>query len=203
MLHWKGFSTLCKWNYVWSIFKVGSMWLHFWPEMNAHWSFQVKCYLLVIPNHVCWVLDQIIWPRFKTVEKCLEKQRLASIREIWTVLSSGKVMLTFIFTQKTLFFSAGCLRNKPECNFKKSSFFDKVMVFALRQVMVTYCTAGTASVRWHCWQTCRAPTLQYLAFVPCDFWVFPLLKCELQGQKFDPSIKVLQATTTTLCSMSD
>jgi hypothetical protein len=39
--------------------------------------------------------------------------------------------------------------------------------------------------------------------VPCDFWLFLVLSCELQGQKFDSSIKVLQATSTVPYSVSD
>jgi hypothetical protein len=36
----------------------------------------------------------------------------------------------------------------------------------------------------------------------CDFWAFPMLKHEIQGQKFSTNIEVKVATTTVLSKMS-
>jgi hypothetical protein len=66
----------------------------------------------------------------------------------------------YFLTQKALCFSTGYLKSKSECNLKKASFFDKVLMFASRQFRVTYCTTGNVSVSRHWWKTCRALTLQ-------------------------------------------
>lgn len=88
-----------------------------------------------------------------------------------------------------------------ECNSGKvrgweTSVSEETLVLASKQCAAMHCTSlnfyGTPVAHPH-----YSPY-----FSPCDFWVLPTPKHKLQGQKFGCKHEVMQASTTTLDTMS-
>jgi hypothetical protein len=88
-----------------------------------------------------------------------------------------------------------------ECNLRKvrgweTSASEETVVLVSKQCAAIHCTClnfnGIPVAHPH-----NSPD-----FSPCDFWVLPTPKRELQGQKFGCNHEVTQASTTTLDKMS-
>jgi hypothetical protein len=85
-----------------------------------------------------------------------------------------------------------------ECNLGKvrgweTSAPKETLVLVAKQCAAMHCT----SLNFNGIPVAHSPD-----FSPCDFWVLPTPKHELQGQKFGCNHEVMQASTTTLDKMS-